>query len=131
MESETPKAVLAHWERFAEAAHAPAWISVAPDGSVLASGGDLARYGMESLASGCCLEDHADWSIGIFPLDGGGLVIERLEVVADVWADLHLIRDDHAHDFVLLLDVTLQAREHALYKQAVNDLQLERQRRSR
>jgi len=96
---------------------------VEPDGKVLDHGGDCDRYGFSDLDRSQPIGTQLDYLEGLLPLDGTPLELPLIQVMTDIYADLHLFTDQ-AGDWVLFLDSTQHARRIHEVQQQSNELSL-------
>ena len=101
----------------------PAYLLLGPDGCVRQQGGTCSRYGFGALHPQKPAGDQLDYLAGLLPLAGETLVFPLMQVMPEIYADLHLFPTADG-DCVLFLDATPQA--HRLYdiQQNTNELSL-------
>ena len=105
----------------------PAWARFDAQGIVIASGGDLARYGLDRLKPGMAGGVAVPALHGLLPLEGGGLHLPRMQL-AGGWVDLELLPAEGDEVWLLALDVGASAEQERVLYQKGNELDLLRAR---
>jgi two-component system cell cycle sensor histidine kinase/response regulator CckA len=113
-----PSAIQNYLRAFLDDHHALAYLCVQHDLTVISSGGNLDRYGLQHCVPGAKVNEAAYFLEGILPLDGERLVIDRVETSSGSFADLHLFPCGGA-DWVLLLDVSADTAERRQIEEAL------------
>src|SRR5262249_29958116 len=104
------------------ARRSPAFLVTDPHARVLSAGGDLVRYGLASLREGEAAPRPAYFLEGLLPLDTSASVLSRVQIAADVFADIHLFQIASG-DCVLLLDSSDEVQERAEIEQALRQME--------
>ena len=125
-----PEAVQRHLNMLFVKGRCPAYVFVDRDGLLADWGGCCERYGLDDLDGGVPAEDQLDFLIGMLPLDGQRFCLPRLRMEGCRVVDVHLIGGDGG-DWVVLLDVTEEAKRDEKVQQQSYELRLmdEKQRR--
>lgn len=101
-------------------ARAPAFLQVDPDGALVASGGDAARYGLAEFAAGDLAEDCFDLLMGLLPATEDPLKLPAVETPSGVQADLYVAHHE-GFDWVLFFDVSEDVAHDARVQQLAYD----------
>ncbi|MCE9615209.1 MAG: sigma-54-dependent Fis family transcriptional regulator [Lentisphaerae bacterium] len=107
----------------------PAYVQVAADGTIRGQGGEYERYGIGTLAPDEPVGHQLDYLEGMLPLSGEAVFLPLVQVMPEVYADLHLFPSDDG-DYVLLLDATAQAYHLFDIQQNANELSLLRRQQT-
>jgi class 3 adenylate cyclase len=102
---------------------APAFVRVDQDGTVVAAGGRLDRFGLDDGLIGAPAESRLDALVGLLPAVGDPLVLPAVEVAPEVYADVHVFGDGHG-SWVVLVDKSDWAAERRVAQQLANDMSL-------
>ncbi len=108
----------------------PCYLEVDRRGTVMASGGASAHYGLDGIQTGQAAAEVLDLLHGMLPLSRDHEFLPLCQVAGDCFAELHLIRGE-ASDWVLLLDATAAARDQQRQQQQAHDITLLHARESR
>lgn len=110
-----------------------AYLLVAKDGRLLHWGGKLSAYGIDNLQSGEYASDRLIFLAGLLPLDNAPVFLpctEMESVKQGCCADIHIFAGDEG-DWVVLLDASLERKQHHLMQQKGNELSLLRSEQAR
>jgi signal transduction histidine kinase len=113
-----PSTILDHLRTFVCRHHAPAYLCVGSDLTLIRRGGDLARYGLQDCATGSRVTENAYFLEGILPLDGEPVFLNGVEMASGAFADLRLFPVG-GEDWVLLLDVSADIAERRQIEEAL------------
>lgn len=102
----------------------PAYLLVTDEGRLLESGGDLDSYGINGLAQDMDVTEEIPYLSGLLPLEGNNLSLPRVQTRTGIFADIYIFRRDEGI-WVLLLDVTSEARHRRRQQQRANEAKLE------
>lgn len=126
-----PSAVGEHLNRLMTGVFEPAFILVDHEQVVRQVGGSLDRYGLSGLTCGQPAGRSLWFLQGVLPLDGNEpLVLPSVSFSEGLPAHIHVVPDE-AGTWVLLVDASGDEAEQQLFKQAYNQLELDRRRRDR
>lgn len=122
-----PPAVTDYLQALTTRSSSPAFVQVAPDGRVLAAGGDLDRYGLGAdLDAATSVTDRLPFLTGFLPLQEP-LYVEQLRWGQSPVIDVHAFpQGDHA--WVVLLDASKGVHAQERSQQLANLNALERDR---
>lgn len=124
-----PDPVLEYIHSLTVANYSPAYLLVRKDGGLYTWGGNLAKYGVTDLRKGEYVGKQVCFLEGLLPLEGSPIFLPCIKVEDGLSADVHLFPGDEG-DWVLLLDVTLEAKQRSLIQQKGNDLSLLQQKQA-
>lgn len=105
----------------------PAFLFIAHDGNLVDWGGCCDRYGLNKLTSGIPAEDQVDFIAAMLPLEGHRIHVPRLLIHDFRVVDVHFVPGDGG-DWVVMLDVTEDAKREEIIQQQSNDLCLLKQK---
>ncbi|NLH48687.1 MAG: sigma 54-interacting transcriptional regulator [Myxococcales bacterium] len=108
-----------------------AFLRIDPEGLPLHCGGDCRHFGLDSLREAIRVDDQLDFLFGLLPLPDERLVLPLVRMANGSIAEVHLVRDDAAGDWILLIDAGAHAREHLRMQQYADDLNLLRKQQER
>ncbi len=114
-----PAPLLEFARRLALEGRSPAYLQLDPEGNLVASGGDLAAYGLENLRTGRPAAAQAHFLEGLIPVEDDPLSMPCLEIAPGRFADIHLLNSGQSH-WVLLLDAGRKAALAARRQQRSN-----------
>ncbi|WP_072044977.1 adenylate/guanylate cyclase domain-containing protein [Aliterella atlantica] len=103
-----------------------AYLLVAKDGRLLGWGGKLSAYGIDNLQSGEYASDRLIFLAGLLPLDNAPIFLPCTDMESGkqgFCADVHIFAGDEG-DWVVLLDASLERKQHHLIQQKGNELSL-------
>lgn len=120
---ELPPPVTEYLRRTCLDVRSPAYLTVAGDGRLIESGGDLAAYALAGLEPGQDVREVSDILSALLPAEDGGNVVECIELDGGRYVDVHLIPAGE-HTRVILLDATADAARRQLLQQKGNELAL-------
>ena len=113
-----PGDVVEYLQKWVLSTRSPAFLVTDPQGRLVLTGGNLARFGLSDLRKGEPPFRQAYFLEGLLPIDGSLSVLCRVETAAGVFADIHLFRIAEG-DCVLLLDATTEVGERSEIEQAL------------
>lgn len=90
-------------------------------GRIIRWGGNVNHYRIEVPRKGMRISDLVVLTEGIFPLDGGEMILECVELHAGLMVDAHFFESD-GHPWLLLLDAGEKAESRRLLQQKANEL---------
>jgi class 3 adenylate cyclase len=99
-------------------------------GRIIRWGGDVDHYRMGVPRKGLLISDLLVLTEGIFPLGGVEMILECVEMHADLMVDAHLFEAD-GRPWLLLLDASEKAENRRLLQQKANELTLLRDTHAR
>src|SRR3954467_8953467 len=118
--SDLPVSIRGFIDSLTEDTLSPAWLYL-QDGEKLSEwGGGLNSYGISGLEKGMDVTEHIPYLGGMLPLDGNSLSLPRMQTRTGIFADIYIFRDDNGV-WVLLLDVTSEARRRRRLQQRANE----------
>jgi PAS domain S-box-containing protein len=118
--SDLPVSIRGFIDALTEDTLSPAWLYL-EDGEKLSEwGGDLSSYGISGLENGMDVTEHIPYLGGMLPLEGNSLSLPRMQTRTGIFADIYIFRDDNGV-WVLLLDVTSEARRRRRLQQRANE----------
>ncbi len=100
-----------------------AFVQVDGEGRVLDAGGELAWFGIESVARGDAIAERLETLQGFLPPEAGGGSLQRVELVPGRASELHVL-DVAGGATLVLLDATEDAARELHYQQRGNELSL-------
>jgi hypothetical protein len=92
-------------------------------GRIIRWGGDVDHYRMGVPRKGLLISDLLVLTEGIFPMGGVEMILECVEMHADLMVDAHLFEAD-GRPWLLLLDASEKAENRRLLQQKANELTL-------
>ena len=122
--SDLPEPVSDFIDSLTEDTLSPAYLVVNDDAELLEWGGDLSSYGISDLEKNKDVPEHIPYLTGVLPLEGNNLSLPRVQTRSGIFADIYLFRRRDVV-WVLLLDVTSEARRRRLLQQRANEASLE------
>ncbi|MDJ0973473.1 MAG: ATP-binding protein [Planctomycetota bacterium] len=111
-----PSELAAYWQAVTLERRTPAWIDIAPDGTVRSAGGDLDRYGLAPLAAGDRAQDALPFLVGQTPAGGEGFALPFVQMGESLPAEVHVIPHEGGTR-VLMLDVAMKLLERQAEQQ--------------
>ncbi len=108
----------------------PAYLHVDRKHCLVDWGGELTAYGMTALQYGQVIGEQLVFLEGLLPMDTSALCLPWVEIQPGMYADIHLF-SCQTGVWILLLDTTPEATQHALMQQKVNDMRLDEEKRHR
>ena len=124
-----PKPIRDELRRLCVERRHPAFLQVSGSGFVTAQGGDFSRYGVGVLVADRPAGHQLDYLEGVLPLGGEAIVLPLVQVVPEVYADLHFFPDKDGA-WVLFLDATAHAYHLFDIQQNANELSLLRRQQT-
>jgi two-component system cell cycle sensor histidine kinase/response regulator CckA len=121
-----PPAIQNYLQAFLDDHHAPAYLCVQPDLTLLSCGGHLDRYGLQDCVPGAKVNETAYFLEGMLPLDGEPVTVNRVETSSGSFADVHIFPCGGA-DWVLLLDVSADTAERRQIEEALRLGEMQRE----
>lgn len=103
-----------------------AYLLVTKDGRLLRWGGKLSAYGIDNLQQGEYASDRLIFLAGLLPIDDTPVFLpctDMESVEQGFCADVHIFAGDEG-DWVVLLDASLERKQHYLMQQKGNELSL-------
>lgn len=103
-----------------------AYLLVAKDGRLLRWGGKLSAYGINNIQQGEYVSDRLIFLAGLLPLDDAPVFLPCTDVESveqECYADVHIFAGNEG-DWVVLLDASLERKQHHLMQQKGNELSL-------
>jgi signal transduction histidine kinase len=125
--SEFPAPVVGFLRTLAIDHRSPAFLLAAPDGKLIASGGELAKYGLTDLVPGTPVDEQADFLFGELPMTAGERFIPFVQMDGMPPTDVYLFRGTEG-DWIVLLDATQSERQQQAMQQRANERSLDYQR---
>jgi PAS domain S-box-containing protein len=122
--SDLPTPVREFIDTLTEDTLSPAYLVVNDDCQLLEWGGDLTSYGIDGLKEKMDVTEHIPYLGGLLPLEGNNLSLPRVQTRSGIFADIYLFRRREVV-WVLLLDVTSEARRRKRLQQRANEAGLE------
>lgn len=122
--SELPAPIREFINSLTEDSLSPAYLVVNDNAELQEWGGELDSYGIDGLKEKMDVTEHITYLGGLFPLDGNNLSLPRVETRSGIYADIYLFRRRQVV-WVLLLDVTSEARRRRHLQQRANEAGLE------
>jgi class 3 adenylate cyclase len=108
----------------------PAYMRLDPEGIVLAAGGDLTNYRVESLPTGVPISVVFDFMEGLLPLEDDACHLACLQPQAGACIDAHIIPESPGY-WLLLLDTSAEERRLQEMQQKAHELALLRETQAR
>jgi adenylate cyclase len=99
-------------------------------GRIIRWGGDVDHYRIEVPRKGMLISDLMVLTEGLFPMDGGEIILDCIELQPGLMVDAHFFEAD-GHPWLLLLDAGEKAESRRLLQQKSNELILLRDTHSR
>jgi signal transduction histidine kinase len=125
--SEFPAPVVGFLRTLAIDHRSPAFLLAAPDGNLIASGGELAKYGLTDLVPGTPVDEQADFLFGELPMTAEERFIPFVQMDGMPPTDVYLFRGTEG-DWIVLLDATESERQQQGMQQRANERSLDYQR---
>ena len=131
--TDVPKAIADYLVAIALRNHAPAYLQVTPEGHLISSGGNLQKYGLQSIEAGEYIGETFYYLEGFFPL-AQTEVMSHLQLEQGPTVDVHIITggvgqnaEQNGAGWILILDTSAEAERLQRLQQKGNDLSLLRQ----
>ncbi|MEM8769265.1 MAG: ATP-binding protein [Pseudomonadota bacterium] len=102
-----------------------AYAELDPEGRILSTGGELRLFGPAELVAGTPLAEIAAFTAGLTVAPNEVLVMPRVAIYEDIWADVHVFPVSGGFG-LLLRDVSDTARQYAELVQQANEVALVR-----
>ncbi|NOT63472.1 MAG: HAMP domain-containing histidine kinase [Acidobacteria bacterium] len=118
-----PAPVQTHIDKLIDEDRSPAYLLADANGKLVAAGGQLAFYGLESLVIGDDLSEQLYQLAGQLPLQGDEPMLPCVQTDTGTYADLHFLKTADG-DYVLFLDATQFEQHQRVMQQKGNDLSL-------
>ncbi len=99
-------------------------------GRILRWGGTLSHYRIKTPHAGMHISERLTFTEGIFPMDGGGMILECVELPGGAMVDAHFFEAD-GQFWLLLMDASDKAENQRLLQQKANELLLLRDAHAR
>jgi signal transduction histidine kinase len=125
-----PSPVVEYLGKFVTQTGSLGYLLVDQQGSLLEWGGSLAVYGLTGLSIGAPIQEQVDVLVGLLPGTDTALYCPCVELASDLFTDIHVFPAARGN-WVVLQDVSTQAREHRLLQQRLHDLTLQQERRAK
>jgi PAS domain S-box-containing protein len=122
--SELPAPIREFIDELTEDTLSPAYLVVNEGVELIEWGGDLSSYGIADLEKQMDVTEHVPYLAGLLPLEGNNLSLPRVETRSGIFADIYIFRRREAV-WILLLDVTSEARRRRQLQQRANEAGLE------
>jgi PAS domain S-box-containing protein len=122
--SELPAPIRDFIDALTEDTLSPAYLVVNDNAALTEWGGDLGSYGISELEKQMDVTEHIPYLGGLLPLEGNNLSLPRVETRSGIFADIYIFRRREAV-WILLLDVTSEARRRRQLQQRANEAGLE------
>jgi len=113
-----PREVFDYVRTWVLSTRSPAFLVTDSRTRLVASGGDLAHFGLAGLRKGACPLTQAYFLEGLLPIGGSPSVLYRVETIEGTFADLHLFPIEEG-DCVLLLDSSSEVTERSRIEEAL------------
>jgi signal transduction histidine kinase len=124
MKQSLPRSIRDYLQAFYSERHSPAFLQLSPDGLVRGHGGDLERFGLETPPKDAAAADIVVYLEGLFPLKTPSIILPALETAPDVFADIHIFKENETAAWVLFLDTTEHERKLRSIIQESNEWKL-------
>lgn len=104
----------------------PAYLEVDAEACLSNWGGALHYYGIDGLELGQDVIERFPFLMGMLPVDELGLILPWMEMGPGCYADVHLLSSEGG-TAIVLLDATMEATQHRVMQQKINDINLSRE----
>ncbi|MBT3206840.1 MAG: HAMP domain-containing histidine kinase [Bacteroidetes bacterium] len=101
----------------------PVFIKLSKEGKVISWEGNLEIYGIFSISKNVQIEQIVPFLDGIFPLETPLIILPNIQTEQEVYADIHIIKDQ-TNCWVVLLDKTQDVNKLRNILQKQNETQL-------
>jgi signal transduction histidine kinase len=118
-----PSPVVEYLGKFIAETSSPGYFLVDKQGHLQEWGGALAAYGLRDLRAGAPIQEQVDFLVGLLPGADTALYCPCVDMGSGLFTDMHVFPGD-GDDWVLLLDVSTEARQHRQLQQRLHDLSL-------
>src|SRR5215475_1098512 len=118
-----PSPVVDYLGKFIAETRSPGYLLVDKQGRLQEWGGSLSAYGLRDLRAGASIQGQADFLVGLLPGVDTPLYCPCVEMDSGLFTDIHVFPGDGG-DWVLLLDVSAEARQRRQLQQRLHDLSL-------
>ncbi len=118
-----PSSIRSYIDMYVIGRRYPAYLQVNAEERLRDWGGALEHYGIHGLEVDQDAIVPLPFLMGMLPVDEHGLIMPWVEMESGCYADVHLLASGGGTSIVLL-DVTIEATQHRMMQQKINDINL-------